>query len=394
MRDSLTFVMLSTTDFDAPQYGSRQNIACELGKRGHRVLFVEVPRALHSLLSDRAGTRRSLTRMGQAREVSQGVWAFTPWPVLPVYYQPLSNAISQRLLGLYVRAALRRLGWRVDVLWTYWTISEPLVGRLGERVSVYHCVDDVVLGGYPLVSPRTMRRQEERECRRVDLVLGRTEEMVAARRPWNPHTVFLPGGVDTVAFDPCRPASTPLELAGIPRPRVGSVGTWDDRVDSELVEACARRLPDVQFVFIGPIKRHRLAGESLPLLPNLHCLPACDHAAVPAYVAGLDVCLIPYRLNAYTRTLAPIKLYEYLAMGKPVVATPLPYVLREKAIVRIAEGGEAFAQAISAALARSPTVAERATYREAALANSWSAQVDEIERLLEPLLSSRPRRVT
>jgi UDP-galactopyranose mutase len=238
-----------------------------------------------------------------------------------------------------------------------------------------------------------MARQEERQCRRVDLVLGRTVELVAARHAWNSHTVYLPGGVDVGAFDPQRATDTPEAISRIPHPRVGSVGTWDDRVDAELVAGCARRMPDVQFVFVGPVKQHRLGGESVPHAPNVHFPGACDHSVVPAVVASLDVCLIPYRMNAYTRALSPIKLYEYLAMAKPVVSTPLPYVLRERGNVRIADGVEAHVDAIRAALASPPAGEERKRLRSVAQANSWAGQVDTIERLLEPLLAARPRRV-
>ena len=102
-----TFVFVSTTDYDAPQFGSRQQIALELGRRGHRILFVEVPRALHSLVSDPQGTRRAVPRMGRTRCVASGVYAYTPWPVLPLYYHPLSNFVNQRLMAIPLSSVAR-----------------------------------------------------------------------------------------------------------------------------------------------------------------------------------------------------------------------------------------------------------------------------------------------
>src|SRR5215217_3646528 len=131
-----TFVFISTTDWDAPQFGSRQQIAQLLARRGNRVLFVEVPRALHSFISAPSETLRALRRMGQMRSLEEGLFVYTPRPVLPIYYHPLTNAVNQRLLAADVRGALRRLGWpRPDVLWTYWPNSAYLVGQLGERAS-------------------------------------------------------------------------------------------------------------------------------------------------------------------------------------------------------------------------------------------------------------------
>ncbi len=383
-----TFLFLSTTDWDAPQFGSRQQIARQLVARGHRVLFVEIPRALHSLVSDPAGTRRALRRMGRIRQVPDGPLVYTPLPVLPVYYNPATNAVNQRLLRRDLRRALARLGWQPDVLWTYWPHTAYLIGRLGERVAVYHCIDDFAAVGYPLTTRRAIARMEAEQCRKVDVIFARTEGLAAAKRPFNPNTYLLPGGVDTAHFDPARVAAPPAEVAALPRPRIGLVGTMDDRVDVELLTHCAQGSPGVTFVLVGPVKRHRVDVGPLEDLPNVHLLPPCPYDTVPAIVAALDVCLIPYRVNPYTEGLSPLKLYEYLAMGKPVVATDLPYLRREAAHIRIARTPEEFLAAVRQALAHPPTAKEQARWRAAAQAHSWERQTDEIERRLAPLLET------
>lgn len=388
--DRWIFVFLSTTDWDSPQFGARHGIAQELGRRGHRVLFVEVARALHSLISDPVGTRRALKRLGHIREVALGVMAFTPWPVLPIYYSPVTNAVNQRLLAFYARKALKRLGWRADVVWTYWPNSAPILGRLGERVAAYHCADDMAAVRYPFVRQETIRAMEARLCRSVDVIFARAAEIAADRMRWNPQTILLAGGIDPVRFDPARISTLPPALEAIPRPRAGFIGTLDDRwFDENLFTECAKRLPQVHWVTVGPIKAHHADLEGLRGLPNVHILPPCPHTEAPIYIYGFDVGLIPYRLNDYTRMVAPIKLYEYLAMAKPVVSTPLPYVLREAQHVRIAADAEAFAQAVQEALAQAPSEEQRATWRAVALRHSWGAQVDVIEKTLAPLLGVR-----
>ncbi len=253
------FVFLSTTDWDSPQFGSRHALAAGLGARGHQVLFVEVPRALHSLVSDPQGTRRALGRLGRTRPAAPGVLAYTPWPVLPIYYSPLTNAVNQRLIAADVRHVLARLGRHTDVLWTCWPNSAPIIGRLGERVALYHAADDMAAAHYPLVSAATIRQMERRLCLAVDVILTRTPEMAAARRALNPNTVLLAGGIDTALFDPARAWPQPTALAGIGSPRVLFVGTLADHVDYELLAACATALPRVQFVIVGPVKAHRAA---------------------------------------------------------------------------------------------------------------------------------------
>lgn len=387
--NSHVFVSLSTTDWDAPQFGSRQQIALRLAQRGHRVLFVEIPRALHSLVSDPAGTRRALRRLGRVRQVEGGPLVYTPLPVLPIYYNPLTNAVNQRLLLRDLRRVLARLGWQPDVLWTYWPHTTHLIGQLGERAAVYHCIDDFAAAGYPLTTRRAIARMEAEQCRKVDLVFARTAALAAAKRELNPNTCLLPGGVDTAHFDPAQVDAPPTEIAALPRPRVGLVGTIDDRVDVELLLHCARALPEATLALIGPTKRHRVDVDPLQNLPNVHLLPPCPHSEAPSTTAALDVCLIPYRINPYTKGLSPIKLYEYLAMGKSVVATDLPYLRREAEHIHIAHSPEEFAAAVGEILARPPTAKERTRWRAVAEAYSWDRQVDEIEHRLAPLLEMR-----
>jgi glycosyltransferase involved in cell wall biosynthesis len=227
---------------------------------------------------------------------------------------------------------------------------------------------------------------EAEQCRKVDIIFARTAGLAAAKRRLNRKTYLLPGGVDTAHFDPARVAAPPADVAALPRPRVGLVGTIDDRVDVGLLVHCAGSLPEATFVLVGPVKWHRVDVRPLEELPNVHFLPPCPHAEVPAIAAALDVCLIPYRVNPYTEGLSPIKLHEYLALGKPVVATDLPYLRREAEHICVAYGPEEFVAAVREALARPPTAGERARWRAVAEAHSWERQVDEIERQLALLL--------
>ena len=384
-----TIVCLSTTDWDAPQFGSRQQVMMRLAGN-NRVLFVELPRALHSLVTDPTGTRRQVGRWlrGGLRQIQPGLMAYAPPPVLPIYYHPATNAVNQRITTGSVRAACRRLGWQPTVLWTYWPNSRHIVGRLGERLSVYHCIDDFARVPYPFVTSATIARQEEALARAVDIVFVRTQGQLDRLRRFNSNAHLVRGGVDFDAF-----ASSDLEpdpqVSSIAPPRVGWVGTLDDRVDADLVLRCAQQTPEISWVIVGPIKRHRLDLDSVVDLPNVHHLPPCDYRRVPSIVTALDVCLIPYRLTSLTEGVSPLKLYECLAAGKPVVATPLPYLTDEVDVVYLARTSREFVRRIREALhdpARAQEVAHR---QQRARAHSWDAHVSQITAVLDGFLSSR-----
>jgi glycosyltransferase involved in cell wall biosynthesis len=378
----LTFLTLSTTDWDAPQFGSRQAIAGSLSRRGHRVLFVDVPRALHSFISDSAGTMRALRRAGTMRAIQTNLCVYTPRPVLPIYYHPWTNALNQRLLRRDLRRALGELGWQPDVLWTYWPNTAPLVGSFGEQVSLYHCIDDFKAVTYPLVRHGVLEKMEADLCRRVDLVLASTSTLREDKRRFNARAELLASGVDE-AFLASGTATEPdPSVLAFPAPRVGFIGTLDDRVDAELLAACAREIPNATFVLIGPIKRHRFSTAALAGLPNVHMLGPRAHERVPAALAAFDVAIIPYRDSVFTRSLSPAKLYEYLGSGTPALTTDLPFAQQEREHLRIARGPDDFISALRELIARPPPEEVRRRWRTVAAENSWEHRVDTIEALL------------
>ncbi len=389
-----TIIIFSTTDWDAPQFGSRQQIAQRLA-RHNQVLYVEQPRALHSLISDRQKTFIQMQRwlaggLRQPLADLANLQVYAPPPVLPIFYHPWTNLFSQRILKLAIRRALGRLGWQADIFWTYWANSSYLVGAFGEKIALYHCIDNFRASGYPLVSQEQISVMEETLCRKVDLVLTRTPGLAETLRPASRQLEVISGGVDLDQFNPFRPdrrLSSPPELDALPKPMIGLVGSLDDRLDVSLLEQVARRLPQVTLVLAGFLRSHLVDLSALIALPNVYLLPAMPHHRVPSFVAQFDVCLIPYLVNDYTREVSPLKLYEFLAMGKPVVATPLPYVCREKDHIFLARSAEEFVLGVEKALKEDTSPEVQAARRQAAEPYSWDKQVRMIEDIVSKLLS-------
>src|SRR5262249_51154926 len=141
-------------------------------------------------------------------------------------------------------------------------------------------------------------------------------------------TDYCPNATDVTHFATARDGgAVPEELAAIARPRLGYVGVLSDfKIDFELIERAAALSPAWQFVFIGDEREGQgsAAIARLRARPNVHFLGWRPYALLPKYLRGIDVALLPQRLNDYTRAMFPMKYFEYLAAGKPVVATPLP----------------------------------------------------------------------
>jgi glycosyltransferase involved in cell wall biosynthesis len=132
------------------------------------------------------------------------------------------------------------------------------------------------------------------------------------------------------------------------------------------------------------------AGEArgLQQLPNVRCTGRVPVDEVPSAIGSMDVCLLPYKINPWTNNIDSLKLYEYLACGKPVVATDVPAAREFGELVRIANDAAGFEAAVEAGLAEDPLVCAPAR-KAAAAANTWEDRVAQIEALLSDALGRR-----
>lgn len=203
--------------------------------------------------------------------------------------------------------------------------------------------------------------------------------------PLNPHTVHMPNAADTALFQaaltdgPEHPA-----LADIPRPRVAYIGKFDAyKVDFDLLRDLAGMCQDVHFVCVGPYHgiEHGVR-PSVPRGPNFHYINTLPQRELPAILRGCGACIMPFRLNEYTQGVSPLKLYEYLAAGQPVVATALPALVASEAdgLILVEPTAASFAAGVRQALAFAAD--DRRKISAQAQAHSWERRVDELHALI------------
>ncbi|MCB9913682.1 MAG: glycosyltransferase [Planctomycetes bacterium] len=253
---------------------------------------------------------------------------------------------------------------------------EPWLDELPFGRVLYDCIDDLAVHAPDPALRVRVARLEERLLARCDGALATAEVLLAdlrRRRPELPLRLVR-NGVDDVGFQRAAQGPRPADL---PRghPLVGFVGALYEWLDWELVRAVARACPEVDFAFVGP-RAGEAAGEPAPGLANVRLLGPRPYADVPRYVAAFDACWVPFRVDRVGRAANPVKLYEYLALGKPACSTPVADLNSFEGLVSAAEGAEAMTQALRAALAEG---AARATERRAfAARNGWSARAAEV----------------
>jgi glycosyltransferase involved in cell wall biosynthesis len=177
----------------------------------------------------------------------------------------------------------------------------------------------------------------------------------------------------------------PSDLLAIPEPRLGVVGLHDSRLDVDAIEALAQADPGWQVVLIGPIKQGQVDEARLRRHANIHLLGEKPRPQLPGYLKGMAVTLIPYKANELTRNIFPLKLFEYLAAGLPVVAGGLPELARFQGIIGLPASATEYPREVRHAL-ESDTPELRVSRVALAAENTWDHRVAEISRLVEEAL--------
>lgn len=391
----MDFVVVATADWDNPLWTNKQHLSSRWGRTGHRVLYVESLGLRRPSVSGRDLRRmwRRLSRAHRLRQVSTGVWVLSPL-VIPVHDSARIRRINRRILRRRVRSAVRRVGMRAPVLWTYNPLSLDYLGGTEWSALIYHCVDE--LAGAPGIPPKVVERSERELCRRADLVIVSAAGLASGAREEARRLEYFPNVADFDHFHQAAAGTlpTPADVAEIRRPRIGFVGSISDyKIDLDLLREIFEAHPDWSLVLVGPVGEGDpdTRAESLASLHNVHFLGVRAYDALPGYLASFDVCLLPNRINRYTRHMFPLKFFEYLATGRPVVMSPLPSLDEYRRFAYVADGGDAagFASEVEKALAESKDAPVKKARIEEARQHDWGVQAERLATLAAETVEAR-----
>jgi glycosyltransferase involved in cell wall biosynthesis len=403
VRPRQTIVCLSSQPWQDGMWTNKQHIMSRLA-RDHLVYYVSfgpnpLPRLLRNkvrggdrpwspadmLLAPASNDQAGVTVLDflSPRAFVRKKPASHPWSIYANF------DLRLKLLARY----LERQDVTDPILWVYHPGYGAAVAELPHCLLVYDCVDEYSEFPTYKPDPRWLIEREAALCRVADVVTTTSMGLYEKKRALNPERTHLVHNVgDFEHFSRARAPETevPAELAALPRPVVGFLGAVSDyKLNAEWLTALARRRRDVSIVLVGPAGVGDKATDTSALAaePNVHLLGHRPYEDLPAYVKGFDLCVIPYRINEYTAHSFPIKFFELLASGLPLVISELPALRDYYDRVRVARSAEDFVRECEAGLA--DPEAGRAGRLALAAENTWEHRVERIFVHVDRALAAR-----
>ncbi len=385
-----SYVIYGAVPWDGP-WAVDQNVAHALARR-YPVLYVDpplspaspfryVPRSVSWSRLAAVFDRRVRTR--------DGLQVFGPLALPPLHDRRM-HSTSLPLVREQVRRAVKRAGLSKPIVVAYRALHD-LAGACDEALRAAVIMDNLPAGAELLGRNRgDIEREVAATCDAADLlcVPSQPVQSLLAQQGWR--SELLPFGFASDLAPLYDSATEPPEYRALPRPLIGYTGGIDDRLDFELILRLADRFPEGSLVFVGAMSP-RLSASARAVLrsrANIHVLGVRPRGSLPAYVRYLDCALLPYINSEWTRYQSPLKLWEYLYAGVPIVGTGSAELRRYRPpLVEYAETSEQAVARVAEALRAGDE--GRAVRREFALANTWDARVDELDSLVDTALQQR-----
>jgi len=283
---------------------------------------------------------------------------------------------------------LRKLGFHPDVAMFYALDFVPLLKTLNSmNIKIaFDFVDDIL--SFPEYAFAHYERMQSKLLESSSVVFATSKLLCDKTNTYNSRCIYLPNAMDFDHFNPAATTNMKLnELPNLRHPVIGFIGAFSDWVDDGLICKLAEAHPEYSILLVGPV----YFAKELEKCSNIIMAGTKPYETLPLYLSNIDVCLIPFKINNITLASNPIKMYEYLAAGKPVVSTALPEVLTNASeIVYIGKDDEDFIKKVELAVKESElkdefTINKRVNF---AKQNSWENRVEVIEKFLKGIIPS------
>jgi glycosyltransferase involved in cell wall biosynthesis len=351
--------------------------------RDYRVLFVNsLGMRVPSFRKDKHALKKILRKLRSIcrfmRRTEDGMFVLSAIS-LPLLGSALGRKFNTCFVAAQVKSVMWLLRMKRPVFYVNCLPALNVIRNWPRRLLIYERTD--LFEEMPGVDKQYVAGLDRELTKNADLVLYVNRQLCEQGLEVNENSLLVGHGVDVDLFrGAAANPEMPADMAEIRRPIVGFFGDISDKTsDFTLLEFTARKLPDVSFVLVGPIGAN-VAG--LRRCPNVHLLGPRPYRQIPHYGAAFDVAMMPWNQNRWIEFCNPIKLKEYLALGKPVVTTYYPEIEPYKDVVYVARSYEEFVAGIQAA--REEDDSEQVRRRQEKVRDkTWDSKVSQIRDFIE-----------
>jgi glycosyltransferase involved in cell wall biosynthesis len=362
-----------------------QQLVSRFAANGHTVLFINMnltPKGVRYVNDAEALKDISLGKLGE-HIFELHLCSFNR---LNVYQDRIKgvdlNNIAHGLLGILRQLNARSVTYLVQ--FPGWKQLAVLARSKVPGLLVFDCMDDHA--GF-VNNAADVIKQETKLMERADLVVTSSAKLYDKALMFNDNTLLVRNGTDFELFHALRPNG---RLDGVRRPIIGYYGAISEWFDPGVVARCAEKHPEWTFVLIGSTLGCNVNG--LRRLANVHLLGEMPYRDLPGYLYYFDVCMIPFKVCELTMATNPVKFYEYISSGKPVVSVRLPEMERHADICYLYNNDEEFEKGILSALAEKDE-GLRTRRMEVARTSSWDQRFQDIKGRLEEMRNEEERGV-
>ena len=266
------------------------------------------------------------------------------------------------------------------VVWSFFPFVAPYLSNLGQKLTVFEAVDN-------WLNHSSYQKYKERLTESYDILKNQADLIFTVSQKLvrffddQPNVYWIPNGVDYKHYNQ-KFALVNRDIADIPKPIIGYIGVIQDRVDLKLIEHLARMNPKKSIVLIGPVwSEQDELKKAVNNLKNIYFLGYKSYSEAPMYIQQFDIGIIPHQQAEFSSSTNPMKMYEYLACGKPVVATQNSGTENTEGMVAVADNSEDFNSKLNDLL-KSDNDDKRQERQEFVKKHSWISVVDKMMDLI------------
>lgn len=363
----------------------KQHFMSRFHDKGHRILYVQPSFSLVRKTA-KPGTAKNKVFLPLLEKLDEKLYLFSPPRALPKPGIPLSAKLSYKWFGLLVSVAAHKIGMEEPVLWVY--RPEFAAGLKNVRYSklVFDLADDLTAYKKKPSHSYFIESCIKTLARQANQMIVTSPTLFEKYKTFTRNCVCIPNGFDSALFNGSE-HSLPADMTGIRRPIIGFVGVLFLFLDYDLIHYIVIKHPDKSFVFIGPTERSAEDGVAkIRKLPNTYFLGRKERQTIPKYVSHFDLCINPFKIDDVSRSVSPLKVYEYLACGKPVVSTYMEGLAKDGAgeYVNFVENREDFSRKIIEVL-ESETKEDKLKRMQGAIQFSWDRLFERVDHVFDSM---------